>query len=97
MTLQEAAEKHADEKYGKNLVLPEACAMHDDGISDFMAGAQYRQAEVDELKEKIGRLTIENNQMRFGLELIINFDESSIYDDPGQIAKEYIAKKHPQP
>lgn len=35
--------------------------------------------------------------MRFGLELIINFDESSIYDDPGQIAKEYIAKKHPQP
>jgi methyl coenzyme M reductase subunit C-like uncharacterized protein (methanogenesis marker protein 7) len=89
MTLQEAAEKYAslncDEMQG-----------YVKSYKAFIAGAEYRQAEIDDLIKKIGKLTIENNQMRFGLELIINFDESSIYDDTGEIAKEYISKTLPR-
>lgn len=67
MTPQEAAEQYADNKYGKNLILPVSCEIHEDGLIDFMAGAkwqseQHNQALSSALKE-IAELTRWKNEM----------------------------------
>lgn len=48
------------------------------------------RSNVKHMESVIGDLTKENSQMKFGLQLIISFDDSSIYSDPGEIAQEYL-------